>query len=458
MRKVALILVSVLLVVGIALVWRPAIAPIDRNSARSFEPSVIWRGEILAALGNCASCHTPPGGKGLAGGLALPTPFGNIYATNITPDPETGIGRWSEAAFARAMREGVDREGRHLYPAFPYDHFTLVSNDDIHALYAYVMTREPIKATAPKNELAFPYSFRPAIAIWKALYLRNRRYEPDLDHDAAWNRGAYLAEGIAHCSACHTPRNALGAEDRNKAYSGALVEGWYAYAINASSPAPLPWTEAELQFYLSHGFETHHGMARGSMSPVVANLSIVPADDVKAIATYIASLMPKAPVTHARQGRDALEGAVRTSGDRLGSADSLHTANAAPSDEGAMIYESACASCHESGRPLPYGGVHLSLSSAIQGPNPANIINVVLFGLAPSPGTPSPIMPGFRGSLTDRQIASLLAYLRQRFSSEPAWTGVEQEVTKTRSNEPRLWPSPVMRPIIADSSLEVTPW
>src|SRR6266850_8123081 len=193
-----------------AVAWRPAIAAIDPPAPQSFPPDLIKRGRELAAIGNCNDCHTVRGGRNFAGGLPVPTPFGTIFSANITPDAETGIGRWSEAAFRRAMREGVDRRGRHLYPAFPYDHFTLVSDDDDKALYAFFMTREPVRAKAPANDLSFPLNFRPVIAAWQLLYFRPGPYRPDPAQSEAWNRGAYLVEGLAHCGACHTPRNAFG--------------------------------------------------------------------------------------------------------------------------------------------------------------------------------------------------------------------------------------------------------
>src|SRR3954453_23809711 len=154
-----------------AIVWRPAMAAIEPPGARTFDAALVKRGRDLAAIGNCNSCHTVRGGRNFAGGLPVPTPFGTIFSSNITPDPETGIGRWSEAAFRRAMREGVDREGRHLYPAFPYDHFAEASDEDLTAVYAFLMTRDPVRATAPANQLAFPYNVRPLLAGWNLLFL-----------------------------------------------------------------------------------------------------------------------------------------------------------------------------------------------------------------------------------------------------------------------------------------------
>ena len=210
---IGIVALGVLGILGFgALAWWPAIAPIDPPARESFSPALVAKGEALAGAGFCAECHTAKGGEIYAGGYAMATPFGVIYSTNITPDPETGIGTWSEAAFARAMHEGVARDGSHLFPAFPYDHFTKVSDDDVEALYAYFMTRPPVRATAPANTIPFPFNIRCLQEGWKILFFRARRFEPVAGKSEAWNRGAYLALGLSHCGACHTPRNLLGAE------------------------------------------------------------------------------------------------------------------------------------------------------------------------------------------------------------------------------------------------------
>jgi mono/diheme cytochrome c family protein len=240
-------------VAAVAAVWRPAIGAIDPSAQQPFEPDLIKRGRALAAIGNCSNCHTASAGKDLAGGVAVPTPFGTVFSSNITPDADTGIGRWSEAAFRRAMRNGVDREGRHLYPTFPYDHFTNVSDEDDRALYAYLMTREPVRSAAPENRLSFPFDQRVLIAGWKLLFLRRDTYRPDSAKSAEWNRGVYLVEGLAHCGACHTPRNALGAERAGAPFAGGDVENWRAYAINADSPSPVPWDADALFAFATDG-------------------------------------------------------------------------------------------------------------------------------------------------------------------------------------------------------------
>jgi mono/diheme cytochrome c family protein len=424
--RVVISVVAVVLIgsaaAAFAVAWRPAIPAIEQPPP--FDAALVRRGRDLAAIGNCSDCHSVRGGKSLVGGLPVPTPFGTIYSSNITPNAETGIGGWSEAAFRRAMRSGVDREGRHLYPTFPYDHFTNVSDEDDRALYAFLMTRQPEHAPARANQLSFPLDQRPMIAGWKLLFLRRETYRRDDKQSAEWNRGAYLVEGLAHCSSCHTPRNALGAERATAQFAGGDVDNWQAYAINAQSPAPVPWNAEALFAYLRNGWHPDHGSARGPMAQVVSNLSSVPDSDVRAIATYMAGVFGAPTPDHKNQGEAALARAKSMS-------EPASQANAA----GASIYAAACASCHESSRPLPYGGVNLALSTAISGPDPRNAANIVLSGVRAVEGEASPIMPGFAAGMTDGQISALLNHLRARFSNQPAWNGVEAAVAEARRTQ-----------------------
>jgi mono/diheme cytochrome c family protein len=411
-------------VAAFAITWRPAISAIDPPAPQSFEPALVKQGRDLAAIGNCSTCHTTRNGRDFAGGLPVPTPFGTIYSSNITPDADTGIGRWPETAFRRAMRSGVARDGQHLYPTFPYDHFTNVTDADDRALYAYLMTRQPVHVLARENQLAFPLDQRIVIAGWKLLFLRRGTYRPDAAQSAEWNRGAYLVEGLAHCGACHTPRNALGAERTSAQFAGGDVDNWTAYPINAQSPAPVPWDADALFAYLRYGWHLDHGVARGPMAEVVSNLSEVPDSDVRAIATYMAGVFGAPTPDRKRRGDEVL---ARVKSPPVQAA----TSNAA----GAAIYAAACATCHESGRPLPYGGVNLGLSTAISGPDPRNAANIILSGVRPVEGERSPIMPGFASSMNDDQIAALLNYLRARFSNQPAWTGIEKTVETARRTQ-----------------------
>jgi mono/diheme cytochrome c family protein len=416
------------LVAAFAVVWRPAIAAVEPQAAQTFDPALVKRGRELAAMGNCNDCHTTRGGKAFAGGLAVPTPFGAIFSANITPDADTGIGRWSEAAFRRAMRSGVDREGRHLYPTFPYDHFTNVTDEDDRALYAFLMTRQPVHASPPANQLAFLYDQRVVVAGWKLLFLHGGNWQPDAAQSAEWNRGGYLVEGLAHCGSCHTPRNALGAEQNTQAFAGGDVENWHAYAINARSTAPVPWTADALAVYLRSGSHPDHGVARGPMAEVVSNLSSVPASDVHAIATYMGSVFGAPSPDRQRRGDEALARARAPGASQPAAATGGDAA-------GAAIYAAACASCHETSRSPPYGGVNLSLSSGINGPDSRNATNTILSGLRPVPGERSPIMPPFAASMSDDQVVALLKYLRSRFSDQPAWTGLEKTVTEARHSQ-----------------------
>ena len=198
----AIAVIVILALGGFAWTWRPAIAPISASERPSVDEQTYRRGAELAAIGDCNVCHVGDSGKAYAGGRSIPTPFGTIFATNITPDMETGIGGWSEAAFQRAMHEGVDRQGRQLYPAFPYDHFTKTTNDDIHALYAFLMSQPAVRNAIPANELAFPLNFRPMIAGWKILFFRDAPLQKDDSKSEEWNRGRYLVEGLGHCGSC----------------------------------------------------------------------------------------------------------------------------------------------------------------------------------------------------------------------------------------------------------------
>ena len=341
-------IVAIALVAGaagvFAITWRPAIAAIDPPAPQSFDVSLVKRGRELAAIGNCSDCHTLRGGKSFAGGLPVPTPFGTIYSSNITPDAETGIGRWPEAAFRRAMRSGVNRDGQHLYPTFPYDHFTNVTDEDDSALYAFLMTRPPVHAPARANQLSFPLDQRPVIAGWKLLFLRRDTYQPDPTKSAEWNRGAYLVEGLAHCGACHTPRNVLGAERASAQFAGGDVDNWHAFAINAQSPSPVPWNADALFIYLRDGSHPDHGVARGPMAEVVSNLSSVPESDIKAIAIYMAGVFG-APTPDRKLRGDQVLAEAKSPPVQLPSA---QASQASPA--GASIYAAACAVCHETGR------------------------------------------------------------------------------------------------------------
>lgn len=389
------------------------------------DAALVARGAELAAIGNCRSCHTRPGGMPYAGGLALSTPFGTIYSTNITPDADTGIGRWTSEEFLRAMHEGVDRGGRQLYPAFPYDHFARVADGDVAALYAFLMTRDPVAVKPPENRLRFPVGFRPAVAFWKALFFEPGVYRPDPQRSAVWNRGAYLVEGLAHCGACHTPRNALGAEDKRRDLGGGEQEQWHASALDETSPAPIAWSEDALYEYLRSGREQRHGTAAGPMAPVARNLAEAAPEDVRAIAVYVSMRMrgsatgtdvrAEAVLASARQRE--LAAASRATGGR---------------DDGATVFAGACASCHGAAPASVAQPVALGLTTSLNAPDPGNALHIVLEGLWPEAGAQGPIMPGFAGELTDAQVAALVDYLRASLTDKPPWRDLATRVSEIR--------------------------
>ncbi|MBX9648108.1 MAG: molybdopterin-dependent oxidoreductase, partial [Xanthobacteraceae bacterium] len=330
-------------VVGIGaavLPWR-AIAPIARPDASVYSAATIARGQQLAALGDCAVCHTSVNGILNAGGRPLQTPFGTIYTTNITPDVETGIGAWSYPAFERAMREGIHRDGKQLYPAFPYTHFARTSDADMQALYAYLMAQSPVRAEAKPNALTFPFNWRPLLAGWNALFHKPATFQPDPAKSEAWNRGAYLVESLGHCSACHSPRNALGAERANAYLAGGFAEGWEAPPLTSLSQAPIPWNEDELFAYLRSGESRFHGVAAGPMAPVVRELAALPDQDIRAMAVYLAAFNATA-IDRPAQNALALKLEAATG-----------TGASAAASVGARLYQGACAVCHEvGGAPL----------------------------------------------------------------------------------------------------------
>jgi mono/diheme cytochrome c family protein len=381
---------------------------------KSFPREQVQKGQELAYVGNCMGCHTAKGGKPYAGGTPLKTPFGTIHGTNITPDPETGIGRWSLEAFSRAMKEGVDRGGKHLWPAFPYDHFTKTTDEDLAALYAFVMTREPVSQKNVGNTVPLP---RATAGLWKSKYLERGVYQPDPAQGAEWNRGAYLVEGLGHCGACHTPRDTLGAEKKDAHFAGAEVEGWHAPALDSSSPSPVPWTVEAMAAYLKRGIAEQHAQSAGPMTSVVHELSQVNDADVRAIATYVVSL-DKRSAEERKRAADA----------------ALQRARAATAQRGNAVYDGACADCHNLGRAQEGGALELPLGTALTVPTPRNLAYIIRDGIVPREGERGGWMPVFEGALTDAQLTDLLTYLRA-LSGQPAWPDVAGELKKMTKDE-----------------------
>ncbi|ABE35290.1 cytochrome c family protein [Paraburkholderia xenovorans LB400] len=400
-----------------------AIAPVTPPLASAFAPDLVARGKLLASLGNCAVCHTAHNGVPNAGGKPLDTPFGTVYSTNITPDGQTGIGNWSLEAFMRAMRQGISRDGHRLYPAFPYTSFQNTSDDDLKALYAYLMAQTPVRSRAPETKLAYPFSVRPLMAAWNGLFLGRTAFAASATQSAQWNRGAYLVNGLGHCSACHTPRNAFGAEKTGAAFmGGGIAEGWEAPALSTLSTAPVPWSEDELFSYLRHGHAPLHGVAAGPMAPVVGDLAALPDSDIRAMATYLASLNQLEPNANPAATAHQVEQASAITG--------------MPAGLGARLFDGACAACHHTGSGPQLFGAHpsLALNTNLHSATPDNLIRVILDGIG-SPARPElGTMPAYRDSFNDAQVAELVSYLRQQFAGgKPAWQDVTASVARIRA-------------------------
>jgi mono/diheme cytochrome c family protein len=408
----------------VVLSWRPAIAPVERPNPSSFTAESISKGEVLAAVGHCVSCHTRPGGQPFAGGYGVNTPFGIIYGSNITPDPKTGIGLWSLEAFARAMREGVARDGSHLFAAFPYNVYTGLWDDDVKALYAYLMTRPPVSATLPPNTVRFPLNIRSLEEGWKILFFRSERYRADPTKSEAWNRGAYLAQALSDCEGCHTPRNALGALKARDAYAGAEIDNWIAPALTKANPSPVPWTQDELFSYLRTGVGRLHGAAAATMTPVIRDglaLAVVPDSDVRAIALYFSD------IDHAGAQESSVEATVREAlaTSSLGSGQEY--------DPDADLYAAACLSCHYNTGTVPLPArPELALNSALTLSESTNFIQAVLRGVSDTEGAPGLVMPAYASSFTDADLARLAAYLRRTRTKCPPWGDLGKKVSAVR--------------------------
>lgn len=424
-RKWWLGVLLALLVIALAIfayVWQTAIDPIEGPPAGATDEQLL-RGRAVAATGNCVVCHTAPGGERNAGGLAMETPFGTVYSTNITPDPDTGIGRWSFEAFDRSMRRGIARDGTYLYPAFPYTHFTHLTAEDMEALYAYLMSTDPVRSDVPETQLPFPLNIRPLMAGWNLLFLDPGPIESVASESDEWNRGLYLTRAAGHCAACHSPRNALGAEKEGEHFlAGGEAQGWIAPALNRDAPAPVAWTEDALFDYLRHGFVATHGAAGGPMAPVVREgTSQIPESDTRAMAVYLASL----------SGNEAGSSSLEASG----KVQPEQPAFIPVATEAARLFGSACLSCHHAGEgPAVFGErFDLRFSSSLHLEEPDNAVRYVLDGVQ-NPASPDVgYMPGFRHSLNDRQMATVINYMRTELAGQDEWPQLVEAVGRIRA-------------------------
>ncbi|AJW55938.1 cytochrome c family protein [Burkholderia pseudomallei] len=404
-------------------------------AVRAADATLVERGRYLAVAGDCMACHTAKGGKPFAGGLPMRAPLlGTIYTTNITPDKETGIGDWSFADFERAVRHGVAKNGDNLYPAMPYVSYTKVTDDDVKALYAYFMHGvEPVRQPPRRNDIPWYLSMRWPLKIWNLLFLKEGVYQPKPERGVEWNRGAYLVQGLAHCGTCHTPR-AVTLQEKSldetggSFLAGSVLSGWDGYNITSDPNAGIGgWSQPQLVQYLRTGSVPGLAQAAGPMAEAVEHsFSRMSNADIGAIATYVRTV--PAVADGAAKARSAW-GKPAEDGIRL-----RGVALASTGIDPARLYLGNCASCHQmQGKGTPDGYYpQLFHNSTVGAPNPTNLVQVILNGVARKAGGEDVGMPAFRHELSDAQIAALANYLTVQFGN-PAAKVSEQDVAKLRA-------------------------
>jgi mono/diheme cytochrome c family protein len=370
------------------------------------DASLAQRGEYLARAADCQGCHTASGGLPYAGGLAISTPFGTLYSTNITPDKTTGIGEYSDAEFLAAVHQGIRRGGARLYPAMPYASYTYMTDADALAIKAFLFSLPPVHAPALQDRLSFPFNQRYLMRVWSFLFNAKGRYAPNVDRSPQWNRGAYLAEAMAHCGECHTPRNIFEALNNRQKFAGAVVDNWRAYNITTQRDSGLgAWNDAALARYLSSGHADGHGTATGPMGEAVAlSLSYLTPGDIGAIVEYLRSIPPivSPDLPPPRSIVSSTAASASTAADSL---------------PGAAIFSHSCAACHgpDGVSPLtPFAT--LTGSRAVNDPTGTNVIQVIMFGS----NDYKPMMPAFRNVLSDDDIANVANYVTGRFGAKPS--------------------------------------
>lgn len=380
---------------------RAALAKVDPVDGQ--DP--VARGRYLAAAGDCIGCHQARGGEPFAGGLAVPTPFGRIWTSNITPDRETGIGTWTADDFWRALHEGKGKGGEYLYPAFPYPNYTRITRADSDAIYAFLMAQPAVKRANTPHELRFPYSMRPLLFFWRTLYFRQETFAVDGAQTAEWNRGAYLSSGLGHCVACHSPRNALGGTAEKDELSGGLIpeQNWYAPSLTSDKVSGLgDWSVDEVAQFMKDGVTDRHAVF-GPMAEVVHDSTQhLAMSDLRAMAVYLKSLPPH----------------VTTNAPPVKTTPSMRKELV---EKGEKVYADHCASCHQSsGEGVPRAYPALARNPGVIMDSTINAIRVVLNGGFP-PGTannPRPFgMPPFAQQLTDDEVASVLSYVRNSWGN-----------------------------------------
>lgn len=370
--------------------------------------SLVERGAYLARAADCMACHTRPGGENSAGGLGFKLPFGTLYSTNITPDKQTGIGNYSDADFLNAVRRGVRRDGARLYPAMPYVSYAYMTDDDALAIKAYLFSLPAVHEEEPANTLAFPFNQRWAMIIWSAVFNPDARFAPDSSKSAEWNRGAYLAEALAHCGECHTPRNLAFALDNREKFAGAVTAGWRAFNITPDKATGIGnWSDADLAAYLAHGHATGHGTASGPMGEAVdRSFSQMTADDIKALVAYVRSVPAIASSSPMARPAPPAPASHRDGGG---------TGNA----RGKMVFAGACVSCHGwSGESAISPLATLTGAAAVNDPSAINVAQIVLSGTTRSTPEGALSMPAFGSAYSDDEIAAVANYVTARFGGK----------------------------------------
>lgn len=388
----------------------------------------IKRGEYLARAADCVSCHTTEGGEPFAGGLPFKTPMGTLYSTNITPDKETGIGKWNDEEFMRALREGKGKHGENLYPAMPYTSYTLITDEDVQLIKEFIFSLPPVKRRDRRDEMTFPFNIRLGLSAWKLVNFDNRRFQPNEKMDDKWNRGAYLVEALGHCGECHTPRNIIMGMKADERYAGAMLDGWHAFNITSDKAAGIgSWSQDDIVNYLRSGHAAGKGGAAGPMAEVIENSSRhLTEADLQAMAYYISIIEPKNPDKETR-GRTTW-GSIDQSVDTL-RGKSFQAANV----DGARLYLGNCASCHRYSGAGTEDGYYPSLikNSSIGAATTNNLIMVILNGVQRRTNEGEIFMPAFASNLSDEEIAKLASHVLQQFG-QPALKVADDDVKKLR--------------------------
>jgi mono/diheme cytochrome c family protein len=409
----------------------------------------LERGRYLSVAADCVACHTnPKQGKPYAGGYAIASPLGEIWASNITPSKTHGIGTYSEADFAKAVREGVRKDGAHLYPAMPYTSYAKLTDEDVHALYVYFMQGvAPVDEEAHTTELPFPFSVRSSMAVWNLLFLDKTPFKPDPAKSAQWNRGAYLVEGLAHCSSCHSPRGLMMQEVGGKAFAGGSLGDWYAPNITSHPISGIGgWTDDELATYLKTGRVEGKGQAGGGMAEAVSNsLSKLRDEDISAIVTYLRTVPAVAD-------KDATRAAFAWGDAATAPGEPAIRGTGAPIASGAVLYSGLCASCHGSRGEGSNDGYYPSLvhNSTVGMVRPQNLVATIIGGIDREVDGEHVVMPHFsEGSyvqaLSDADIAAVASYVRSTFGPGDQVTEAQVALIRDGGEKPllakiaRLW-------------------